>query len=261
MDDDKVVGKLSIMQNEPSKWSDFDNNNNNKCQVEKTIDIIFNTNTNKLPNNNNNSTNTTRSTSPMSIHYCNRYGLVFLLTKSSLLYIYEVESGQLIFVHNLEIMVNVENDKHQQTNNNNNRSFNQSLYNKWKILHTVQNSSIELNKTSSGFVAVYENGLVVSIEVDEQCLMYYLVNYLNAPKLAYKIAARCSLTSVDQLILDKFEFYFQAKNYVQAAQCVAVAASPQLRTSKIVERFRLEQNNTNSQNTLVKYSNIALIKK
>ena len=68
---------------------------------------------------------------------------------------------------------------------------------------------------------------MLSVNVDEQTDILYMLNTLNNTELAFKLANRANLLGADDLYIKQHQSLFCSGNYVEAAK--VVAGSPRVR--------------------------------
>lgn len=78
----------------------------------------------------------------------------------------------------------------------------------------------------------------MSVTVDETNLVQYIVNNLQNPDLALRIASRNNLPGADELFIQKFNNLFNAGQYNEAAKIAANAPQNILRTAQTIQRFQ-----------------------
>ena len=79
---------------------------------------------------------------------------------------------------------------------------------------------------------------MLSVTVDEQTVIPYILNTLNNPELAVKLASRADLPGADDLYVRQFQQMFQSGNYAEAAKVAARSPRGILRTPQIIEQFK-----------------------
>lgn len=113
---------------------------------------------------------------PVAIQPSKKYGVVYMLTKLGILYVYDVESGILIY---------------------SNRISADAIF-----TSTPQESS-------GGILAVNQAGQVLSVSLDPLTVVPYISNTLQLLPLAIKLASRCDLPGAEDLVVRQFTMLFQ----------------------------------------------------
>jgi clathrin heavy chain len=83
-------------------------------------------------------------------------------------------------------------------------------------------------EATSGIIGVNKRGQVLSVGVDEQAMVPYILNVLNNTELAVKLASRANLPSADDLYVQQYNQLFATGQYSEAAKIDA--NSPRVRT-------------------------------
>ena len=64
---------------------------------------------------------------------------------------------------------------------------------------------------------------VMSVSIDEEKFVPYLINVLQNGDLAFRMSARCNLPGADNLFVQKFNEHFASGQYQEAAKVAATA--------------------------------------
>ncbi|KAI8807650.1 hypothetical protein BJ742DRAFT_811431 [Cladochytrium replicatum] len=142
---------------------------------------------------------------PVSQQVSKKYGIIFVVTKYGFIHLYDLETGACIFM---------------------NRISGDTIF-----------TTTELEATS-GIIGVNRKGQVLSVSVDENTIVTYILNALNNQDLAFKIASRGNLPGADHLILERFNQCLATGNYSEAAKVAATSPRGILRTPATIERFK-----------------------
>lgn len=134
-----------------------------------------------------------------------KHGVVYIITKSGLLYVYEVETASLLY---------------------------QTRVSQDTIFITAPYSS------TSGLIGVTRSGRVVVISIDEQTVIPYITNTLNNTNLAVKIASRANLSGADGLYLSQFDSLLQTNQVQQAIELAANSPQGILRTPQTIQKLQ-----------------------
>ncbi|KAI8149640.1 hypothetical protein BJV82DRAFT_662929 [Fennellomyces sp. T-0311] len=142
---------------------------------------------------------------PVSMQVGAKYGVVYLVTKMGFIHIYDLETGTCLFMNRIS------GDT---------------------IFVTADHES------SSGIIGVNKKGQVLSVTLDENTIVPYIVNTLNNTELALKLASRGGLPGADNLCVSRFNQLFSSGAYGEAAKIAANSPRGILRTVDTIERFR-----------------------
>ncbi|KAJ1548234.1 hypothetical protein HK096_008280 [Nowakowskiella sp. JEL0078] len=143
---------------------------------------------------------------PVAMQISKKYSIIFLVTKYGFIHLYDLETGLCIYM---------------------NRISSDTIF-----------VTAEL-EAGTGLMGVNRKGQVLSVSVDEQNIIPYILKNLANPELAYKLASRGDLPGADQLILDRFNVSLQTGNFAEAAKIAATSPRGILRTPATIERFKL----------------------
>jgi clathrin heavy chain len=133
---------------------------------------------------------------PVAMQVSKKHGIVYLITKYGFIHLYDLESGACVYMNRISgetIFVTAE--------------------------HEATNSIIGVNK----------KGQVLSVNVDEQTIIPYILTILNNTELAFKLASRGNLHGADDLYIKQYQQLFQSGQYGEAAKIAA--NSPRVRSS------------------------------
>ncbi|KAF9365590.1 hypothetical protein BGX34_009416 [Mortierella sp. NVP85] len=142
---------------------------------------------------------------PVAMQISQKYGIIYLVTKFGFAHLYDLETGTCIYM---------------------NRISSETIF-----------VAAEYEATS-GVIVVNRKGQVLSVSVDENNLVPYIVNTIGNPELALKIATRSGLPGADDLYAQRFQQVFQSGDYGQAAKMAANSPRGVLRTPQTIERFK-----------------------
>ncbi|WFD44415.1 Clathrin heavy chain [Malassezia psittaci] len=142
---------------------------------------------------------------PVSMQVSRRYGIVYMITKYGFIHLYDLETGACIYM---------------------NRVSGETVF------------VAAENKTSNGLIAVNRKGQVLSVSVDENTIVPYILNTLNNTDLAFKLASRGSLPGADDLYLQQFHSLFSMGQYSDAIRIAANSPRGILRTSQTIEQLK-----------------------
>ena len=103
---------------------------------------------------------------PVAVQVSKKHGIIYLVTKYGFIHLYDLESGVCLYM---------------------NRVSGETIF-----------VTAELEATS-GIIGVNKRGQVLSVSVDEQTMVPYILNVLNNTELAVKLANRANLPGADDL--------------------------------------------------------------
>ncbi|KAF9912226.1 hypothetical protein BX616_010375 [Lobosporangium transversale] len=142
---------------------------------------------------------------PVAMQISQKYGIIFLVTKFGFIHLYDLETGTCIYMNRISGETIFVTAEHEST---------------------------------SGVIGVNRKGQVLSVSVDEDNLVPYIVQTLGNAELALKIASRSGLPGADDLYRQRFQQLFQSGDYASAAKMAANSPRGILRTSETIERFK-----------------------
>lgn len=131
---------------------------------------------------------------PVSMQVSKRHGVVYLITKYGFVHLYDLETGANIYMNRISgdtIFVTAEHE------------------------------------ASNGIIGVNKRGQVLSVTVDDNTIVPYILGTLNNPELAFKMASRANLPGADDLYIKQFQHLFQTAQFAEAAKIAA--NSPRVR--------------------------------
>jgi clathrin heavy chain len=123
-----------------------------------------------------------------------KHGIIYLVTKYGFIHLYDLESGACVYMNRISGETIFVTAEHEATN---------------------------------GIIGVNKKGQVLSVNVDEQTIIPYLLTVLHNTELALKLASRANLTGVDDLYVQQYNKLFQNRQYTEAAK--TAANSPRVR--------------------------------
>ncbi|KAI9834864.1 MAG: hypothetical protein M1819_002772 [Sarea resinae] len=142
---------------------------------------------------------------PVAMQVSQKYCIIYLVTKYGFIHLYDLETGTCIFMNRIS----------SET-----------------IFTTAPDSE------SSGMVGVNRKGQVLSVSIDENNIIQYLLQNPANSELAVKLASRAGLPGADQLYQQQFNQLLSSGNYVEAARTAANSPRGFLRTPQTIERFK-----------------------
>ena len=142
---------------------------------------------------------------PVAMQISQKYKVIYLVTKYGFIHLYDLETGTCIFM---------------------NRISSETIF------------VTAPNEESTGIIGVNRKGQVLSVTVDENTLIPYLLQNPANGELAYKLAARGGLPGADNLYQQRFESLLSSGQYADAAKTAANSPRGFLRTPQTIERFK-----------------------
>jgi clathrin heavy chain len=142
---------------------------------------------------------------PVAMQISHKYGIIFLVTKYGFIHLYDLESGTCIYMNRISADT---------------------------IFVTAE------YEATSGLIGVNRKGQVLSVSIDEQNLVPYIVGTLQNSELAIRLASRNNLPGADELYVARFQQLFMQGNYGEAAKIAATSPRGILRTAETIERFK-----------------------
>ena len=125
---------------------------------------------------------------PVAMQVSQKHGIIYLVTKFGYIHLYDIESGACIFMNRISgdtIFVTADHE------------------------------------ASNGMIGVNRKGQVLSVSVDEQNVVPYVINTLNNPDLAIRLASRCGFLGAENFFLQRFEQLMREGNFPEAAKVAA----------------------------------------
>ncbi|KAJ7224497.1 hypothetical protein GGX14DRAFT_425944 [Mycena pura] len=142
---------------------------------------------------------------PVAMQVSKKHGIVYLVTKYGFIHLYDLESGACVYMNRISgetIFVTAEHD------------------------------------ATNGIIGVNKKGQVLSVNVDEQSIIPYILSVLNNTELAFKLASRANLPGADDLYVQQYNQLFQSGQYGEAAKIAANSPRGILRTVQVIEAFK-----------------------
>ncbi|KIY52907.1 clathrin heavy chain [Fistulina hepatica ATCC 64428] len=142
---------------------------------------------------------------PVAMQISKKHGIVYLVTKYGFIHLYELESGLCVYM---------------------NRISGETIF------------VTAPHEASNGIISVNKKGQVLSVNVDEQTIIPYILGTLNNTELAFKLASRANLPGADDLYIKQYQTLFAAGQYGEAAKVAANSPRGILRTTQVIESFK-----------------------
>lgn len=141
---------------------------------------------------------------PVAMQVSKKHGIVYMVTKFGFIHLYDLESGRCIYMNRISGETIFVTAEHEATN---------------------------------GIIGVNKKGQVLSVNVDEQTIIPYILNTLNDTELAFKLASRGNLPGADDLYVKQYQQLFSAGQYGEAAK--VAANSPRVRFNLLHSTYLL----------------------
>ncbi|THH15617.1 hypothetical protein EW146_g4889 [Bondarzewia mesenterica] len=125
---------------------------------------------------------------PVAMQVSKKHGIVYLATKYGFIHLYDLESGACIYMNRISGETIFVTCEHEATN---------------------------------GILCINRKGQVLSVSVDEQTLVPYILQTLNNTELAFKLASRGNLPGADDLYIQQYQQLFQSGQFGEAAKVAA----------------------------------------
>ncbi|KAF7731429.1 hypothetical protein EC973_000237 [Apophysomyces ossiformis] len=164
---------------------------------------------------------------PVAMQISHKYGIIYLVTKMGFIHLYDLESGSCIYMNRISGETVFVTAEHEAT---------------------------------SGIIGVNKKGQVLSVSLDENTIIPYIINTLNNTELALKLASRGGLPGADELYVSRFNQLFASGAYGEAAKVAANSPRGILRTSQTIDRFRQLATMPNQMSPILQYFSILLEK-
>lgn len=142
---------------------------------------------------------------PVAMQVSQRFSIIYLVTKYGFIHLYDLETGTCIFMNRISSETIFTTTTHEQVH---------------------------------GIIAVNRKGQVLSVSVDENNIIPYLLQNPANSQLAINLASRAGLAGADNLYQQQFDQLMAASNYAEAAKVAANSPRGFLRTPQTIEKFK-----------------------
>ncbi|KAL2668641.1 hypothetical protein AAZV13_01G141200 [Glycine max] len=142
---------------------------------------------------------------PVSMQISNKYGLIYVITKLGLLFVYDLETATAVYRNRISPD---------------------------PIFLTTEASS------EGGFYAINRRGQVLLATVNEATIVPFVSGQLNNLELAVSLAKRGNLPGAEELVVKRFQELFAQTKYKEAAELAAQSPQGVLRTPDTVAKFQ-----------------------
>lgn len=157
---------------------------------------------------------------PVAMQVSSRYGIIYLVTKYGFIHLYDLETGVCIYMNRISSDT---------------------------VFTTADHDS------TSGILAINRKGQVLSVSVDEQNIIPYIMNTLGDSALAVKLAGRGDLPGADDIYIQRFQQLFSSGNVAEAAKVAANSPRGILRTQDTINRFKTAPANQGGLSPILQY--------
>ncbi|KAJ1673973.1 Clathrin heavy chain, partial [Spiromyces aspiralis] len=140
---------------------------------------------------------------PVAMQASLKYGIVYLVTKFGFIHIHDLETSQGIF---------------------NNRISGDTVF--------------TTTKHNNGIIGINRKGQVLSVSLNEEQAVPYILSTSHNIDLAFRLATRANLPGAEGLYAQRFESLMQAGQYNEAAKLAARSPQGILRTEQTISRFK-----------------------
>ncbi|EPX72143.1 clathrin heavy chain Chc1 [Schizosaccharomyces octosporus yFS286] len=142
---------------------------------------------------------------PIAIQIAPKYGVAYVSTKFGFIHVYDLETAKCIYM---------------------NRVSGESIF------VTAPHESV------NGIMAVNRKGQVLSVSINPDTIIPYVLNNLTDAGLAVRLASRANLPGADNLYAQQFQQLMMQGNYGDAAKVAASSPRGILRTAQVIEQFK-----------------------
>ncbi|KHG11889.1 Clathrin heavy chain 2 -like protein [Gossypium arboreum] len=142
---------------------------------------------------------------PVAMQISHKYGLIFVITKLGLLFVYDLETASAVYRNRISPD---------------------------PIFLTSEASA------AGGFYAINRRGQVLLATVNEATIVPFVSGQLNNLELAVNLAKRGNLPGAENLVVQRFQELFAQTKYKEAAELAAESPQGILRTPDTVAKFQ-----------------------
>ena len=164
---------------------------------------------------------------PVAMQVSSRFSIIYLVTKYGFIHLYDLETGTCIFMNRISSDT---------------------------IFITAPHDSI------SGIIGVNRKGQVLSVGVDENNIIPYLLQNPANAGLAVKLASRAGLAGADDLLSNQFDQLYAQGKFIDAARIAATSPRGFLRTPQTIEKFKSAPNSSGQLSVILQYFSMLLDK-
>ncbi|OKL64056.1 putative clathrin heavy chain [Talaromyces atroroseus] len=164
---------------------------------------------------------------PVAMQVSSKYDIVYLVTKYGFIHLYDLETGTCIFM---------------------NRISSETIF------------TTAADSDSTGLVGVNRKGQVLSVSLDENTVIPYLMENPAMSGLAVKLASKAGLPGADHLYQQQFDNLLAQGNYTEAAKIAANSPRGFLRTPETINRFKSAPQGGQQMSVILQYFGMLLDK-
>lgn len=164
---------------------------------------------------------------PVAMQVSSRFSIIYLVTKYGFIHLYDLETGTCIFMNRISsdtIFITAPHD------------------------------------ANSGIICVNRKGHVLSVGVDENNIIPYLLQNPANSGLAVRLASRAGLAGADDLLSHQFEQLYSQGKIVEAARVAATSPRGFLRTPQTIEKFKSAPSPPGQLSVILQYFSMLLDK-
>ncbi|ANB13506.1 clathrin heavy chain [Sugiyamaella lignohabitans] len=143
---------------------------------------------------------------PVSVQVSVKYGIIYIITKYGFIHLYDLETAVCIYM---------------------NRISSETIF-----------TASTYGPEQSGVLVINKKGQVLSVSVNENTIVEYILNNLSNTALALGLASRGGLPGADSLYSQQFNQLLNAGNYLEAAKVAATSPRGLLRTQETIQRLK-----------------------
>ena len=125
---------------------------------------------------------------PVGIQVSKKHGILYLVTKYGFVHLYDLESGTHIYM---------------------NQIFGETIF------------VTAPHEASHGIITINRKGQVLSVNIDENTFLNYILVVLGNTELAFKLARRANLPGTDDLYIRRYQRCIESRLYNEAARIAA----------------------------------------
>ena len=162
---------------------------------------------------------------PVSMHISEKYGVIYVVTKNGLLFVYDLETATAVY------------------------------------RNKVSNDPIFIacgSPSSGGIYVVNRRGQVLLINLNEPAVVPFISGQLSNVELAMSLAQRGNLPGAEALVTPKFELLFSQGDFKAAAELAADSPKGALRTRETIAKFQAVPAQHGQNSPLLQYFGICL---
>ena len=168
---------------------------------------------------------------PIFMAFAGKYGLLYILTRSGTIFIYEVSTGQKVLASRISDAMII---------------------------------TAALNTQTDGLLILNKNGNISKIDIEPSLLVDFIKQYCthipDASGVAMNLAIRNGLPGAEQYFVQRFNTFMMNGQHKEAAEVVAVSPGTILRNKETIEKFKALPKQPNQPYPLIQYFFVILDK-